>query len=683
MSYAYDDLRSSRNSFREPQGLSGQATLAFTWALKSVKGSWARQKNSLGTGRGNVPRKSLVRRICSLGNILILLWVYVVYWGERTVFDRAIDECDWRHWENWPSGAQPHHVAFVADPQLVDPHTYPGRPWPLSTFTIWYTDIYLERVYRLMQQRLYPDTTIFLGDLFDGGREWSVRGGERWDNPDKGFKRYGEVFWVKEYKRFSNIFFETFTKTGVEPRTGQMMRRRIISTLPGNHDLGFGDGVHRPVRNRFHAYFGEGNRVDVVGNHTFVSIDAVSISAKDPDHGRMNEDIWGPTMEFLDNVQETRKIAITRELKYQFGSEVADTRPRYGHNVFQTDQLKAAALPLRKGLENLSLPTILLSHVPLYRDAGTPCGPLREHWPPSKNADGTPLEKDDRNALSITRGYQYQNVISADLTKDITTKIGDIQYAFSGDDHDYCEVVHRRYPSSGGGIREFTEKSISWAMGVRRPGFSVLSLYNPIDANGKPIHTSGEETLQHHLCLMPDQLGIFIRYVLLLVFTLSCLLLRAGHMAMNPQKSQFAGPESPLLPTTSAADGEKCSSSGTSSDDGITQHSYAENIRGHLASRSSASKKERSVSPLGGYGLPPPAHPQQAQQSANPYKVPLVSHAGYYPDRAERNFERADVFVDKRRKLKGLKLFYAEFQWSVVRVAYAVLAWYGFLLYRG
>lgn len=99
MSYAYDNSRSSRNNFREPQGLTGQATLATTWALVSLKGLWTRQKNT--TGGGNVPRKSLMRRLLSLGNILILLWIYVIYWGERTVFDRAIDECDWRNWENW------------------------------------------------------------------------------------------------------------------------------------------------------------------------------------------------------------------------------------------------------------------------------------------------------------------------------------------------------------------------------------------------------------------------------------------------------------------------------------------------------------------------------------------------------------------------------------------------------
>jgi ethanolamine phosphate phosphodiesterase len=681
MSYAYGDLRSSRNHFRDPQGLQERATSGIASIFTSFqRGLKTRPANG---GASSKPRKSLLRRVFSLGNVLILIWIYTIYWGERISFNSSINACDWRHWESWvcmylfrdigessltqwqAPEAQPHHVAFVADPQLVDPHTYPGRPWPLSTLTIWYTDVYLKRVYTLMQERLYPDTTIFLGDLFDGGREWSVRGGQSWDNPDKEFKRYGEAFWIKEYKRFSAIFFETFSQTGVAPREGQTDRRRLISSLPGNHDLGFANGVHKPVRNRFHAYFGEGNRVDVVGNHSVVSIDGVSLSAKDHTESR-NEDIWKPTMDFLDSVQEARKTAIAEELRYRYG---VDGRPRYNHSIVETDQLRHDVLPPAKNIEETSFPTILLTHVPLYRDAGTPCGPLREHWPPSSSSDGKPLEHDDRNAISISAGYQYQNVLSFDLTKDVTTKIGDIQYAFSGDDHDYCEVVHRRYPSGGGGIREVTAKSLSWAMGVRKPGFVVLSLWNPIDANGKPLQPvdATKGTLQSHLCLMPDQLGIFIRYAMLLSLTLSLLLLRAGHMAANPQKSQFAGSDSPLLPTTRIPDIEKAESS--SSDDGLQSSSE----RGKLASRATTSRN-RSVSPLGGYGLPPPA---------NPYSIPLVAHAGYYGPPVDDEERKAEVYVEKRRYLKGLALFYAEFKWSIIKVAYVVLGWYGWLLWHG
>ena len=74
-----------------------------------------------------------------------------------------------------PKDAKPHHLVFVADPQLIDPHSYPGRPWPLNPLTVLITDNYLKRGYGAMQHRLHPDSVFFLGDLFDGGREWKHR----------------------------------------------------------------------------------------------------------------------------------------------------------------------------------------------------------------------------------------------------------------------------------------------------------------------------------------------------------------------------------------------------------------------------------------------------------------------------------------------------------------------------
>jgi hypothetical protein len=99
MSYAYADLRSSRNHFREPQGLAEKATSAVAPILASLQALWTKQIHSaLG---GNAAKRSLLRRVLSLGNILILIWIYVVYWGERTVFNNAIEDCDWGHWESW------------------------------------------------------------------------------------------------------------------------------------------------------------------------------------------------------------------------------------------------------------------------------------------------------------------------------------------------------------------------------------------------------------------------------------------------------------------------------------------------------------------------------------------------------------------------------------------------------
>src|ERR1700733_8612442 len=81
-----------------------------------------------------------------------------------------------------PKDATPHHLVFLADPQLIDPHSYPGRPWPLDKFTMLHTDNYLKRSYISLQKKLHPDTIFFLGDLFDGGREWRTAHGNT-DDP--------------------------------------------------------------------------------------------------------------------------------------------------------------------------------------------------------------------------------------------------------------------------------------------------------------------------------------------------------------------------------------------------------------------------------------------------------------------------------------------------------------------
>jgi hypothetical protein len=159
---------------------------------------------------------------------------------------------------------------------------------------------------------------------------------------------------------------------------------------------------------------------------------------------------------------------------------------------------------------------------------------------------------------------------------------------------------------------------------------------------------------------------------MLIAITLSLLLIRAGHMSSNPAKSQFAGSESPLLPTMRepvSAVHEKGESS--CSDDGSV-NTFSDG--GRLAARS-ANSRARSVSPLGNYGLPP---------AGTVHTVPLITHAGYYgPPQVEQEERKPQVYVSKARKLKGLALFYAEFQWSIIRVAYVALPWYFWLIWTG
>ncbi|KAI9656444.1 MAG: hypothetical protein M1829_000403 [Trizodia sp. TS-e1964] len=632
--------------------------------------------------------------------------------------------------EWFPPNSTPHHLIFIADPQLIDPHTYPDRPWPLSSLTILQTDHYLSRVYNNLLYYLHPDTIFFLGDLFDGGREWST---ETALNPDAQWRMYGEAFWLREYQRFGRIFFDPWRNSGMEPGEGQL-GRKIIASLPGNHDLGIGTGIQIPVRDRFQAYFGEGNRIDVVGNHTFVSVDTVSLSAiGEPDPSTASqgfglgdgppspmEKIWKPVKEFLDDAQASKQRAVRNCLNGMVGSGEAG---KYLHEARNITEAIVETVERTKG-DLLGFPTILLTHVPLYRPPGTPCGPQREHWPPSAPPKGQskPLERDDRNAIAVRGGYQYQNVLKPEISKELVEKVGNVTYVFSGDDHDYCEILHKEFTSSefstvAGGIREITVKSISMAMGVRKPGFLMLSLWNPVDSTGNPLGTkesghggaapadsSSTQSIQTHLCLQPDQLGILISYAYLIAITILTLFLRA--ISTNffrgwplPPRPDYTDTStlSPLLPTSS----DYYQSSPTSvSEKRANEHSSYHDPQPHTHSQqSSASSTTTANGPFSGIGLsirPSTNRPRSSSPFSNGgYGMPLPpaqrhalgfeSHFGVAAGKVAEKAGRPAAF-DRRRSLlftERLAQAVADTAWGVWRVACVALPWYALLLWFG
>lgn len=42
-------------------------------------------------------------RLWSLPTALVLLWAVVLIWGERLVFERRVNQCQWQRWETWVS----------------------------------------------------------------------------------------------------------------------------------------------------------------------------------------------------------------------------------------------------------------------------------------------------------------------------------------------------------------------------------------------------------------------------------------------------------------------------------------------------------------------------------------------------------------------------------------------------
>jgi hypothetical protein len=565
-----------------------------------------------------------------------------------------------------------------------------------------HTDNYLKRSYISLQEKLHPDTLFFLGDLFDGGREWKTAHGNTdeplWANglrpaSEQAYvktwgKKYGDDFWLREYNRFGSIFDKFWNIAG--PDAGPWQRgRKLISSLPGNHDLGFGANIKIPIRNRFEAFFGEGNRVDVIGNHTFVSVDSVSLSAASSPHN--TKDITKPVEEFLSNVQAAKRKAVARELSLQAGEERALRLP---HKVEELDQVDFSNFPtLDPGEGKAELPTILLTHVPLYREKGTPCGPKREHWPPATPPKGqtTPVFPDERNAISLSGGYQYQNVLSEEDSVRLVSTVGNVMRVFSGDDHDYCEIVH---PENKNSAREITVKSMSWAMGVRKPGFLMLSMWNPIDVSGQSLHSSStghgavsqaSTTTESHLCLLPDQLGIFIRYLTLLILTLLALSIRAiltPIMHLTPfADTTLTDTELSLLPTTKQdikrrEEDTECHRSSNSSTSSTSNNAQ------NLAPRSSAART-RSVSPAKGYGLPS----NQVRFATPPLATSLPTY-GNGSWRGDDDFgkDKANGYSSvsgKGKKLSPLQVIWREASHSIWRVAWVTVLVYLYLVYYG
>lgn len=255
--------------------------------------------------------------------ILLCLWFGVIHYYERIVVKRVIKRCDWSRWEKWPPNATPHRVGLFADPQLLDSSSYPNRTWAVNQISKLVVDNYHRRNWKFVQYWLDPDTNFFLGDLFDGGRYCT------------------DEEWMEEYKRFNNIF-------------PKVPFKRTIMSIPGNHDIGFGDGVLEHSLQRFTAFYGEASNYLDIGNHTFVLVDTISMS---------------------DNA-DPKIASVPRKFLDEFAS---------GYHP---------------------LPRIMLSHVPLWRDPkALPCGPGRESTIPF------PIER-GKGYQTVIDGYITPEVLS-------------------------------------------------------------------------------------------------------------------------------------------------------------------------------------------------------------------------------------------------------------------------------
>lgn len=358
-------------------------------------------------------------------HVVQIMWVGLISYNEMGAFRNRVLKCAWPDASlelSSSDGLQtPTHVLVLADPQILDSQSYPGRHPLLLWLTRVLVDGYLRKSWNAAM-RLKPDMVIFLGDMMDGGR---------YALSDEQYEEY--------YQRFRRIF-----------RTDPAHSLPTYY-IPGNHDVGLGQSSRSSDRAvaRYTSHFGPLNQVVEVGQHTFILVDAPGLVEEEVQRARSGHlyDGWAER-------NPSGTIAFVHDLASR----------RTGQNV-------------------------LFTHIPLARPEGAACGPFREH-----------------DTIREGWGSGYQNTLSAQTSQFLLQNTQPL-LAMSGDDHDYCEFWHTYgTPDDFTGsptksVMEVTVKSFSMVMGVRNPGFQLLSL--------SPIRSTGE-TLATSPCLLPDQLGTYL-----------------------------------------------------------------------------------------------------------------------------------------------------------------------------
>ncbi|KAG8213657.1 Metallo-dependent phosphatase-like protein [Butyriboletus roseoflavus] len=373
-----------------------------------------------------------------LRNGLRAVWIIVVVWLELGTFRFALHDC------RWPDSRQPHipnsrvvRILVIADPQIIDRHSYPGRGALLSALSQSVVDLNLRKSWNFAFRRLRPNAVVVLGDMMDNGRLYMS---------------------TSEYEAYFTRYQGIFNMGDSPPP---------VYYLPGNHDVGLGNLAPFSLEAdmRYTSHFGPRNYRRTIGNHTLVFVDAPAL---------IEEDLL---------------------------------RAERGHTFESWSAISHGPVEFVKQTASTGSPSpvVLLTHIPLSRPSDASCGPLRE-----------------KGTIRQGYGFGYQNTLSDEATEFLLQSLKP-SLIMSGDDHDYCEYEHT-ITSSDEKVQEVTVKSISMAMGIRRPGFQLLSLTSTVPSPDRITQTPVPPPL-HTLCLMPDQLGIyFYMYIPLVLLSLLVLL---------------------------------------------------------------------------------------------------------------------------------------------------------------
>ena len=163
---------------------------------------------------------------------------------------------------------------------------------------------------------------------------------------------------------------------------------------------------------------------------------------------------------------------------------------------------------------------ILISHIPLYRSAGTPCSIQHNlmNMNTSIRIDDQGWHRESFHRDSIEQGIDqyatYQNTLARPVSQWLLHH-SNPHLILSGDDHDHCHVRHQysqKQDQQNYFAEELTLKAFGMTGGVRTPGFARLLLtWDDRSQRASAIAMP---------CALPDQIQIWTKVYPLSLFAL-------------------------------------------------------------------------------------------------------------------------------------------------------------------
>ncbi|KAK5721371.1 hypothetical protein LTR17_014660 [Elasticomyces elasticus] len=277
---------------------------------------------------------------------------------------------------------------------------------------LWGNDLYLAHIYRMVRWWTDPTHVVVLGDLL--GSQWIG---------DEEFSRRSDRFWNTVFSSSTRVPHNITDVYGhVEVLGADKAWKNRIIAIAGNHDIGYAGDVDEHRIERFEDAFGAANwdiRFRLPSNVSQRPSFANPFAIPDPELHLV----------ILNSMTLDSPILHPR-LRERTLQNLEDTL--HDHHNFPVPKPKNAA-------------TILLTHVPLHKEAGV-CvdSPYFSYFPDGQGG-----------------GIKEQNHLSADTSAFLLSELlpldsGGSAIVLNGHDHEGCDTFHSRSILSSG------DKSEDW-----------------------------------------------------------------------------------------------------------------------------------------------------------------------------------------------------------------------------